>query len=365
MFYMKYTLAFLAAVMVVFSASSQKTQKFAAAKNNDFGLTYSLPVTHMRITVEAEKTVKKAGPYYKYAKKYLGTSDVITDDSQSWELTSVKVSSFGVPDDAQQYLMQFKSGSSPFIMKTDDGILLSINAENVQEQQVDKRIATQQETVLDNNNYLSALPGDLLASGSTAKRAEIAAQQIYKLRQSRSDYATGEADHMPDGEALKLIMKQLDSQEAALTALFVGTTQKSTAVRTFDYVPGTEDVKDAVVFRISDFDGIVDKGDLSGEPVYLTMKVVEQGKMPVNEKGEEKKVPKDAVIYKIPGKAQFTLRYEGKQVFDKTFDLAQLGIAYGLDPDMFDSKKQPAYVKFAPQTGSVVEIGNVTATANE
>ena len=59
------------------SVEAQTTQKFTAAKHNEYGLVYSLPVTHVRIMVEAEKTVSKAGPFYKYAKKYLGIDNVV------------------------------------------------------------------------------------------------------------------------------------------------------------------------------------------------------------------------------------------------------------------------------------------------
>ena len=103
----------------------------------------------------------------------------------------------------------------------------------------------------------------------------------------------------------------------------------------------------------------MDKSDLSGEPVYLTMRVTERGKLPVNEKGEAKKLPKDAVVYRIPGKAQFTLAYKGKTVAQSSFDLAQLGIDFGLDPDLFSNKKQQSYIKLSPATGAVVELGNV------
>lgn len=350
----------LALAMATTPAVAQKTQKFTAAKGADYGLTYSLPVTHLSITVKAAMTEKKAGPYYKYAQKYLGTTNVVTADSKTWELADVEVHPYGRADDSQRYVMEFKSGKAPFVMKTEDGVLLSINTENVVEQDAKPTLKASKPSVLGDNTYLSSLPGDLLVSGSVAKRAEIAAQQIYKIRQSRSDYATGEAEQMPDGNALKLIMQQLDEQEAALTALFVGTVETREEVKAFDYQPGTENVKNEVLCRISDYDGIVDKTDLSGAPVYISTEVLERGKMPVNEKGEEKKMPKDAVAYKMPGKACFTFSYGGSKVKEVTLNVAQLGIVFGFAPELFTDKKQPAYVKFAPSTGAVVELGNVT-----
>ena len=347
------------------AATAQMTQKLTAGKHNEYGLIYSLPVTHFNIEVKAEKTVKKAGPYYNYAKKYLGTDDVVTKDSQTWTVKEVNVTSFGVPDKDNQYLMQFKSGSSPFLMLTEAGLPLAINTENVQVPAKPMTATAAMPTVLDDNAFSKAMSGEMLVSESLGKRAEIAANQIYKIRESRTNFATGEADQMPpDGEAMKLAMKQLDEQEAALTALFLGTTQTSTAVASYQYLP-TQDVQDEVVFRVSDFDGLVSRDDLSGEPAYLTLKITAKGQLPVDEKGVEKKIPKGAVMYKSPGQAEVSLKYKGRRLFNKTFDVAQFGMDFGLNPEMFTDKKQPSYVKFYPATGGIQELGNVPPTKND
>lgn len=339
------------------SVNAQTTQKLSAAKHNDYGIVYSLPITHLTVEVEALQTVKKAGPYYNYAKKYLGTDDVVTEDSQTWELKGVKMYSYGVPDKSNEYLMQFKSGTTPFLMIAENGVPLAINTENVIETIEWKKSGKKSSSVLENNAFTTALPSELLMSESTAKKAEIAANMIYRIRESRANYMTGEADQMPPDEgSLKLILSKLDEQEKTLMALFLGTTQTSTAVATFDYVP-TEATEDDVVCRISDFTGITDKDDLSGEPVRATVEILAKGQVPLDEKGVEKKLPKGAVMYKIPGKARVTLTYKGKNVCQEKFDMAQFGIDYGLDPMMFVDKKAPAYLKFHPSTGGIMEIG--------
>ena len=351
-------LASLAVAVCSTVASAQSTQKFTAAKHNEYGLTYSLPTTHLRVTVEAEKTVKKAGPFYKYAKKYLGTDDVVTKDSQEWDLKTVDVASYGVPNTQKQYLMQFKPGSNVYVTKSADGLLLSVNTENVQAPEQPRKRQAENPSVLDDSAYTFALPGEMLVSASTAKRAEIAAQQIYKIRESRTNYATGEADQMPpDGAAMKLVLDQLDAQEKALCALFVGTVQRSTEIKQFDFVPDTIDTQNQVLLRISNFNGSTDADDRTGEPLYVTMNVVERGELPVDEKGITKKLPKGAVVYTMPGKARFTFTYEGKKVAQHTFDVAQLGVEFGLDPNLFSNKKAPSFVKFYPETGAVKEIG--------
>lgn len=341
------------------SASAQSTQKFTAAKHNEYGLTYALPKTQLLVSIEAEQTIKTAGPYWKYAKKYLNTTDVVREDSKSCTLTHVQLTTFGVANRDEEYLMQFKNGSAPFILTTQDGRLLSLNTESVEAPLPEPKRSTQESSILENNGFLKALPAEVIACESDAKRAEMIARQIYRLRESRTAFATGEADQMPpDGEALKLIMQQLDEQEKMLTALFVGTTQRISLARSFTFSPDTTDTATEIIARISNHDGIVDASNLSGAPVTLNVKVVDRPTIPVNEKGEAKKLPKGAVIYRIPGRAQFTVNYEGKKVAERNFDISQVGVNFGLDPAMFTDKKLPAYAKFSPITGGVLEIGN-------
>lgn len=346
--------------------NAQSTQKLSAAKHNDYGLVYSLPRTHLRIEVEAEQTIKKAGPYYNYAKKYLGTEDVILKDSKTWNLKSVKVTSYGVPEKGNEYLMQFKAGSTPYLIVGENGMPLAINTSDVEIPTYEpKQGVPLTESVLENNAYSTALSGELIASGSLAKRAEYAANTIYKIRESRTNYAIGEADQMPpDGESLRLILEELNKQEKALMAMFLGTTQTGTDVKVFDYVPMNDTINEVVV-RISDFNGITDKEDLSGAPVYLTLKIIEKGEIPLDEKGLEKKLPKGAVMYKIPGKASLSLSYEGKEIYNEIFDIAQFGVDYGLNPTVFTDKKAPSFMKFHPSTGGIKEIGIATPKTTE
>ena len=71
--------------------------------------------------------------------------------------------------------------------------------------------------------------------------------------------------------------------------MFTGTVQTATAVRTYQVVPQAADGK-TIVARVSATEGPVDVTDLSGMPVYLETRVVAKGSLPVNDKGEEKKV---------------------------------------------------------------------------
>lgn len=344
-------------VLAVFCAPAQETQKLTAGKHNEYGLIYSLPTTALDIEVVATKTIRKAGPYYKYAEKYMGVKGAITENSESWELTAVKVYPFGVPNKDEQYLIQCKVGTTPFIFLSKEGLPLSINADPVLDSVNVVKPVARKSSPLDNNQYASVMSEELLMSGSTSRMAEVAAKQIYRIRESRVNLVTGEVDKLPaDGESFKLVMTQLDEQEAALTALFMGTTQTETVVKHFTYVP-TGDVKNDVIFRLSDFYGIVNKEDVSGAPVYLNVEVVQKGELPVDNKGKEKKMPKDGVAYCIPGKADVSVTYNNKVYCKAQVQVAQFGVIFGLDPSLFTDKKSPSYVIFYPETGAIREIG--------
>lgn len=356
------TLLAAAAALVALPVCGQESQKLTANKHNEYGLIYSLPITHFNIEVEAVKTVKTVGPYYKYAEKYLGVKNPITSNSESWDIRNVEISSFGVPDKETEYLMKFKSGSTPFLILDSNGLPLAINIEAEESVVKRKRNKMPDANVLD-GGYANALTEDIVASESLMKRAEATAAKIFELRESRNDLVSGNADQMPpDGESLKLMLDELNRQEAALTAMFVGTATTETRIIRFDYLPQAATERE-VAFRVSDYNGIVDKNDLSGEPVYISIKITEKGELPVNDKGEEKEVPKGAVMYNIPGKAEVTLTYDGRQVAKERLEVAQFGVQFGLDPKMFTDKKAPAYVIFNPESGSIRELGALQPSA--
>jgi len=340
------------------SVTAQNVQKLTANKISDYGIIYALPVTVVDVTVEAEKTERIPGEFYKYAGKYLG-EDPITTPSTSWRVKSVTANTRGVADKNEEYLIQFKSGSTPYIMVDDNQMPVSVNIETDYSPEVPalpKAVAAPP-SILETPAAREAVTQDMLKSQSSAKRAELAAQRIYELRQTRNDIISGEADNMPsDGEAMRIALETLSRQEEALTAMFLGTTKVSTDVKTFTVKPDSVDTE--VVFaRLSAIDGIVDAGNLSGDPLELKIKVNERGELPVNEKGEVKRFPKGGMAYRVPGRAEVSVNSLGRNLFDKEMEFSQYGVVFGLDPDIFTNKKSPAYVVFSPVTGGIREIG--------
>ena len=353
------TITSLICLAAALTAPAQTTTKLSASKANDYGLVYTLPTTVLDITIEAEHTVNQPGEFYKYAKKYLNADTPISEPSESWDIKSVTVNARGRADNANQYLMQFRAGQTPFVMVDENGMPLAINTEDVEmpEKPVLPEPVKAAPTPLETAAARHAVSEEMLQSQSSAKRAELAAQKIYDLRQSRTDLITGQADQMPpDGKAMQIVVDEIAAQEAALTAMFLGTTQTETSVNTVTFVP-TEESSKNVLARVSAIDGIVDADDLSGDPVTISVKVTERGQLPVNEKGVAKKFPEGGVAYCIPGTANISISFRGNTIWEGSVDAAQYGIVFGMDPKIFSDKKAPAYLIFNPATGAVRELG--------
>ncbi|MCM1369063.1 MAG: DUF4831 family protein [Candidatus Amulumruptor caecigallinarius] len=351
---------------------AQQTKILTADKHNEYGLVYTLPTTAMRIEVTAERTVNTAGPYYQYAKKFLRVGNAITEDSEQWRITEVKVTPIGISDTEKKYLMQLKPGALTYISVSDNGMLLAINKEvgTSAPQSGDKSLPVteisgkgrnSEEPVrrVNPNDYLKYVNEDFLASQSSAKQAQMLAESIMEVRDSKVSLTRGTAETMPtDGRQLELMLKSLTHQEAALTAAFTGTTETTTETRGYMYTP-VENGSD-ILFRMSDFAGFVDAGDYSGDPVNITVDITREAELPVDNKGEEKKLPKDAVIYAIPGTAQITLEHKGNVIWSGEMEFAQFGTTFGLAPNLFSDKRDRSYATFSPVTGALVEIGSIT-----
>lgn len=359
---MKKHKAFAAAVLMVASlspVSAQQTKILTADKHNEYGLVYSLPVTAFDIEVTATREVRKAGPYYQYAKKYVGTDVVVKEDAEIWTIESVKVRPYGVADDGSRYLMQLKAGATAYIGVASDGMLLSINCPPENETASSPTTAgTKEGEVLSDREYLQYVDEDFIASQSSAKQAQMLAESLMEIRDAKISLTRGTADAMPtDGKQLELMLNSLRHQEAAITAAFLGNVTKETVVRNYSFVP-EEDGRE-VLFRMSDFAGFVSSDDYSGEPVYVNVKVISEATLPVDAKGEVKKMPKDAVAYCLPGTASLSISHKGKNLFSKEYDMSQFGVVFGLNPDLFSDKKDPSYAVFDPATGGLKEIGSM------
>jgi len=355
-------LAIAAVILANFASAAQTTQRLTASKANEYGLIYSLPRTVLDITIEAEHTEQAPGEFYNYAKLKLGRNDAITKPSKQVSIKSVTIRPRGIADPDNKWLVQFKAGATPFIILDENNCPVSVNTEEIATIDYPPLpiAVAASPTPLETAAAGQAITQEMTLSSSLSKRADLAAQRIFELRENRSDLISGQAENTPpDGKSMQLALDNLSAQEAALTAMFTGTKKTFTTVSTVTFEPDSESFSDEIFMRLSPIDGIVDANDLSGAPIYISLDILEQGELPVNEKGEVKEFPKGGLAYNIPGRALITLTYEGEVVARQEVNLAQLGVTFGLDPKLFTDKKNPSKLRLDPVTGAIVLLGPV------
>lgn len=339
--------------------NAQTSKKLTASKSNDYALIYSLPTTVIDITLVAELTKTTPGEFNNYARLHLGLENVVRRDGFEADLTGAFINTRGISQNKDRWAAKMKSGSSPFIMLDENNCILSINEEAPAPEAAPELPVSKPAppTPLQTEAAKQAVTQEMTRSSSLAKKAELASQRIFELREMRSDLISGQAENTPpDGKSLQIALDNISAQEEALTAMFAGTSAVATEVETFNFIPDSMGVSNYVIARISPTDGFVSSNNLSGEPIYLNLKVIDKGQLPLSDKGEPLSFPKGGLAYNIPGTALVSVVFRGKTIASKEVKLSQLGMTFGLDPAMFTDKKAPATAVFDPKTGALVTL---------
>lgn len=320
---------------------------------NAEGVTYFLPQTVIDITIEAEQVSYTPGEFCAYADKYLRIANVSDKADTHWEIKGLTVKPTGVRDPEKGFTVKLRDKSNAALMELDaEGILLSIN-HKTQEQAL--LMPEKERAKAPSTNAATVLTEESLTATSTAKMAELAAKDIFNIRESRNAIVRGQADNMPkDGEALKIMLENLDKQEAALLTMFQGTTKRETRIISVRITPGPEDVEESVLFRFSAKQGLLDADDLGGAPIYYQL--TNQTVFPeVDEKTLKKAKKPRGIMYNMPGKALLKL-YDAREVFyEEELPVAQYGKTEVLAEELF-GKGTTTRVSFDQATGAIRKL---------
>jgi len=343
-----------------FLNAQTKVLKMSATKSTDYGVTYFLPKTVLTVQANYNKITQKAGPYARYAEKYLGVKEqsVVFEDRIYYTLNKINVKSKGIVDKDASYMVEFKSKTtSPFVYLTEDGLICTINADYIPEStNNDKTVAAKPTSELPTTQSHSVYTEEYLRAGSVTKMAEVAAKQIYKLRESRTDLLTGEAENAPrDGEGMKIVLANLEAQEKTLVELFMGTTSVESLDSEFEMEPLSDTDKE-VLFRFSKYTGIVDTDDLSGSPIYINVKSLENTEEQEIIDPKRKAKEPQSIVYNVPGKATVEIFYGINSMCKNIFNIVQFGSKQILASSLFDDKKIPVKIYFYPETGAIKQI---------
>lgn len=317
------------------------------------GVTYFLPQTVIDITIEAEKVTYTPGLFCNYANKYLRLQGISNTSETYWDIKDIFAQTNGIPNPQNGYTIKLKEKSIASLVElTSDGILVSINRKQKDAPVKQQAVPNEPKLHIDPKDILGE---EILTATSTAKMAELVAKEIYNIRESRNTIIRGQAENMPkDGESLKIILRNLEAQDEALTNMFKGTTIREKKTIALRLIPGEEAINKLVLCRFSKKLGIVSSDDLSGTPIYYDLENLYPISVQEESSGKKSKKPQ-GVVCNIPGKARFKV-YNNQEVFlEEEFPIAQFGQTDILSNDLFN-KTSSTCVIFDPATGAVLKI---------
>ena len=318
------------------------------------GSSYYLPKTALKFTLVTERTSYTPGEFSQYAERFFKKA-ADSEKKEIYRIIDIKISTYGVPDTAKMYTAKLDGKHNiTSLYRSDSGVLLAVNdvPGNPSPEEPPFKSARKPEK-LNGHNFLSQ---EILSAGSKSKMAELTAEEIFDLRDSRSRLAKGQAENMPtDGQQLRIMFNSLDVQLEALNQLFYGTQETDTFETVIEYVPSKAVNRD-LLFRFSKHFGSVYKDDLSGTPYYIS--VIDEHQVPVSTVtvGSDDKARSEAGIWvNLPGKSRVILFQEEKMLKSYDLQLAQLGRAEPVNSELFN-KKTDTKITLNPITGNLESV---------
>lgn len=310
-------------------------------------MTYSLPMTTITLEVEAIQEKFYAGPYAKYAEKYLGIKPRQKDETL-FQLTEIRMTPYVEADQSRRYSVNVKAGNvdATFLKLADEG-LVSFSDANFGDESVwrftirsqgdfsskgvTSNLSTESTTLYRNQKKESAynkvsVQQNMVVEKTPEKRAAETAEMILKIRQQRFQIVTGDTDATYSGEAMGAAIDELTRLEEEYMTLFVGYSEYQTQRMKFEVVPDVQrESQMYVAFRLSDAAGLVNSENMSGRPVVMEIVPQVFAEPELTNVVEEKKQQPVMAHYRIPAVCTVRLIDSGNILMQTRLPIYQLG----------------------------------------
>ncbi len=358
--------------------------KAQSVREGELAVVYYTPQTQIVIDIDYESVILHRGIYADFAKKYLGTAEVVKDDDMWYRITNISTHTQTVADHSRMH----KVDSNLPLTLTADGILEAYNGVESGKSRVESRksrvesgksrvesrksrvesheprVESQEPRVESRKSRVESqeprveskvlpLLEEHIVGKTLAEQAQGAAKLIYRIRENRLYLISGEVDKMPaDGRAMELAINKLDEMEQQLVELFVGRIEVEKHRKTIVYTPVATEKTDLAYF--SEQHGFTNAAN--GDPIVMNLNARRQIKG--NPNSDKKKAPIPSQIsYNLPGTANYKVSYLNELSDEADIQVAQFGVDVPLAQDLFEGKQQP-HIYFNTQTGNIESIGN-------
>lgn len=334
----------------LFSFAQLLSEKLTTATDTARGIVYLLPKTVLQVEVDTKCVQETPGLYFQYADRFLGMKEVIQSESMRYEITGFRLSTKTLADTSQAYLIGTgKKGKNITIALTPEGFLKSINGKVAAEANIEKvvnKTLTKDDAKKWEMSGSSIFTKEMQQANSTAKMAELAANQLFTLRDTRFNLLTQDLDKTPqDGRSYEIVLSELNRMENAYLELFKGKVTESS--QTFEYTLDPRKDSTDVLLRFSLFKGVLDKSNLGGNPIFIEVKALP---VPAEALRVDKSAAPRGLYYRVPGRAVVNIT-DGKDVlFSKEVSVPQFGRVLSLPASQITS------VELCPKTGALLEL---------
>lgn len=389
----KFTFLIILITSVILS-SCKSTFKVVNTKNPELiegGIIYSLPKTKINISIAITEIHKQTGPFSEFSNLYFNSRNAITENEIEYQISDIFIKT--VPFSDPDHIYSLNSGKTTLINMvnlTPSGFLAGINLTDYQadkietEQNVisksyektnqlnygDFSLKSIQETQYD-TLYKEVVRDSVLVKipiirkknvyKSKQKQAKEIADILFLLRDDRNALLKGEndGDNFPDGDALKLMLKELNELERQYMSLFTGREIKIKKTYIYEVIPEADSLK----YKIADFSekyGITQNE--TAKPISLKIYLYESSNVIQNYTSQlinELKINNKSykgLIYRIPADIFAEISYDENVLYRKNIKISQLGSVNLIPANIFN---EDISIEFYPQEGSLKRISKI------
>ncbi|HOO83612.1 MAG TPA: DUF4831 family protein [Prolixibacteraceae bacterium] len=335
------------------------------------GFVYALPRNGIIVNVDVVVETYIPGPYAQYANKYLGIEKPVLKYESKCQIAGVNVDLFTEPD--PNAVFKILDTAMVNISLLPNGIISGINSQQTIPHDYNvvgsalignEPISSVQFTdVLSDDFYeiiIDAENGtETMVAKSEEEKARQAADYLIRLRKKRAYTILSASDVVPeDGLGYKVFLEEAQRIEEEYVSLFAGEKSTKTYSYSFIYMPGEQNVKNEVLFRFSDSEGILPKTDLSGRPVYLAIEKEQNAvsafdklKQPANAEGSV-----SGLFYRMPAGVLLSITDGLKSIYNGRTQIAQMGV---IVPFPNNTKLCNSTIQYNTTSGNIAQIEQI------
>jgi hypothetical protein len=348
------------------------------------GIIYSLPRNVLRIEIDVVKKEEFKGPYSQYSTRLLGLTDVIQENTISFSLGDVRISSYAEPDPRLTYFIDLgnksKKAASMLLSLSDEGYITGFS--EVQNADQGKAKARQPVVSGETDNirpFRDLLKPVMIEKVDTIFRrinvdtiskvekilkksilekmpeqqAKEIADQIYKIQESKFNLISGDQEVNYSRESIEYMISKLSELEKEYIEMFKGTSIVKVETHVFYVTPQSspEGYLESIC-RFSKATGISEKSSASGEAVNLVVTPVTMSKSMetfINQRNRVEKKLK-GLYYRIPCKSVVSLRLGGGVLYEEQRNISQMGYVTFLPASGIGD------VQFHQSSGSLIKL---------